>query len=107
MKYEVNRDVVSDLWPLCQSGDASPDSQALVEAYLVEDDAFATELKESDMLSEAMPNIKLSPDAEIRLLEEVQKRTRMKLLILGGSIALIGAIMIIALGAAIFFLGIR
>ena len=59
------------------------------------------------MLSRAMPDIKLSPDAEIRLLEEVQKRTRMKLLILGGTIALIGAIMIIALGAAIFFLGNR
>lgn len=106
MKYEVTRNVVNDLWPLCQSGDASTDSRALVEAYLARDASFATELKENEMPSRAMPDIKLSPEAEIRLLEEVQKRTRIKLLILGGSIALAGAIMIIALGAVIFFMGI-
>jgi hypothetical protein len=106
MKYEVTRDVVSDLWPLCQSGDASTDSQALIEAYLAEDGSFARELKESEMLFHAMPDIKLSPDAEARLLAEVQKRTRMKLLLLGGTIALVGAITIIAMGAAIVFMGI-
>jgi len=107
MKCEVTRDVVSDLWPLCQSGDASADSRRLVEAYLVEDVSFAGELKESEMLSHAMPNIKLSPDAEVRLLEEVQKRTRLKLMILGGAIVLIGFVLIVALGAVIFFLGLR
>lgn len=102
MKLEVTRDVVSDLWPLCRSGDASADSQKLVEAYLAEHGSFASELKESEMPFQVMPNIRLSPDAEVRLLKEAQKRARLKLLIIGGTIAVILSIGIVALGAAIF-----
>ena len=102
MKLEVTREVVNDLWPLCQSGDASADSRALIDAYLAEDGVFAVELKENDMLPHAMPNIRLSPDAELRLLENAQKRARLRLLIRGGAIALIGFVILVALGGAMF-----
>ncbi len=108
MKLEVTRDVVNDLWPLSQSGDASADSQALIEAYLVDDPSFATELKENDMLNEAMPEIHLSPDAERRLLDDAQKRARLKLMVIGGAIGLAGFITIGALAGVmlVVFLGI-
>ena len=32
MQHEVTRDLVNDLWPLYQAGEASDDSQALVAA---------------------------------------------------------------------------
>ncbi len=97
MKLDVTRQVVSDLWPLCRSGDASADSQALVDAFLAADDAFATELKETDMLSQAMPEVRLSADAELRLLEETRKQARLKLWVQGGAIALIGFILLLSL----------
>lgn len=107
MRYEVTREVVGDLWPLCQSGDASPDSQSLVAAYLAADPSFTTELEETAMDSHAMPEIHLSPDAERRLLSETQKRARLKLMVVGGSIAFGGIILLLALlGAlAMFFRG--
>lgn len=100
MKLEVTRDVVSDLWPLCRSGDASADSNELVEAFLAADRPFATELEENVMPDSIMPKIQLSPDAELRLLEETQKRARLKLWVQGGAIALAGFILLAALSGA-------
>jgi len=106
MKLEVTRDVVGDLWPLCESGDASADSRALVEAYLGEDRAFASQLKESEMLNRAMPEIHLSPNAELRLLRDAQDRARLKLMIIGGAIGL-GGFVILALVAGAMLLMVR
>ena len=97
MKLEVTRDAVNDLWPLYRSGDASADTRALVEAFLDQDEAFATTLRRSESLPRVMPGIRLSPDAERRLLDEAGKRARMKLLLIGGSIALVGLLAIVSL----------
>lgn len=43
----ITRDVISDLWPLYASGEASPDTRALVEAFLREDPEFAQTLHDS------------------------------------------------------------
>ena len=48
MRLDVNREVVRDLWPLYQSGDANPASKALVEEYLRLDPGFSTELGAAD-----------------------------------------------------------
>jgi ferric-dicitrate binding protein FerR (iron transport regulator) len=88
MRADVTRDVVSDLWPLCRSGDASADSRALVDAFLAQDAHFASVLKQSEDLRRVVPSVRLSPDAELRLLLEAQKQARLKLLIIGGCIAL-------------------
>lgn len=102
MKLEVTRDVVSDLWPLCRSDDASADTRALVDEFLAADETFASTLKESEMLPGAMPGLRLSPDAERRLLDHARERARLKLLVIGGSIALAGFVLLVALGGALF-----
>ena len=103
MKLEVTRDVVSDLWPLYQSGEVSAASRALVDAFLSGDDQFAASLQESDRLMRAMPTVRLSPDAERRLLHEASERARLKLLVIGGAIALGGFVVLAALAGLLFF----
>jgi hypothetical protein len=103
MKLDVTRDVVSDLWPLCQSGDASPDSQALVKHFLAQDTDYASVLKEGDELRRVVPAVRLSPDAELRLLLGAQQRARLKLLIIGGSIV-VGAGLLLAAFAGVLLL---
>jgi hypothetical protein len=72
---KVTRDVISDLWALCESGEATADTQALVEEYLASDPDFATSLRENGqaLLGQA-PS--LPPDLEARTLT----RTRRKLI---------------------------
>jgi hypothetical protein len=43
----VTRDVIADLWPLFVSGEASPDTRALIGAFQREDPEFARMLQES------------------------------------------------------------
>lgn len=104
MKTEVTRDVVKDLWPLCQSGDASSDSRAMVEAYLAQDTALAEQLRRGQDLSGLMPRVRLSPDAERRLLDDARQRARLKLLVTGGAIGFAGLLALIALVGALYFM---
>jgi len=97
MKYEVTRNVVRDLWPLCQSGDASSDSRALVDGYLATDAEFATTLKETATMNTAMPGMTLSPDAERRMLDDARARARTRLLLIGGGLAAAALIAFVAL----------
>lgn len=89
MNHQITRRVVEDLWPLCQSGDASADSRALVDAYLVHDPEFSTQLKEVTKMEHALPKVMLSPDTERRLLEEARSRAQTKLLLVGGGLAIL------------------
>ena len=101
MKLEVTRDVISDLWPLCRSRDASADSQGLVEQFLAQDSSFASALREGDSIRHVVPSVRLSPDAELRLLLDAQKRARIKLVILGGGIALAAILLFAAFAGAL------
>jgi hypothetical protein len=99
--FEVTRNVVSDLWPLCQAQEASADSRALVDAFLAHDAAFAAKLKESAMQPLDLTPLRLSPDAERRYLDDARANARMRMgLILFGMFAA-GAILVLALKAAI------
>ena len=102
MKLEVTRDVISDLWPLCQSGDASGDSRALVGLFLGEDPEFARRLRESEALPPVVPHVRLSPDAERRLLDEVAGRARTKMLLIAVAIATAGLFALSMVGGALF-----
>ena len=71
----VTRDIISDLWPLHVSGEASPDTSALVEAFLREDPEFARMVNES--AKEPFPRAKvpsLSPDHELKTLALIRRR---------------------------------
>jgi hypothetical protein len=102
MKLEVTQDVVRDLWPLCQSGEASADSRGLVDAFIHEDTVLAQTLKAAEELTTVVPRLRLSPDAERRLLDDARSRAQVKLLVIGGTIALLGLLFICSLGAAMF-----
>jgi hypothetical protein len=101
MKLEVTRDVVSDLWPLYETGEASMDSRTLVDTFLAEDRPFAATLRESQKLPQVMPAIKLSPDAERRLIDDARERAHMKMLLIALGIAVAGfvALSVIGMGA--------
>ena len=101
MMLEVTRDVVSDLWPLVRAGEASAGSRQLVDEFLVHDEAYAASLKESEMPPKTLPSLRLSPDAERRLLDEARATARTKLLVIGGALALGGLVLLTALGGAL------
>jgi len=105
MNYEVTRDIVNDLWPLCRNGDASPDSRGLVDRFLAEDADFAATLRESARLGNVTGDLRLSPDAERRLLDDARGRARLKLFVIGGSVAAAFFLLVSSLIVLLFVLG--
>jgi hypothetical protein len=71
---KITRAIIADLWPLCVSGDASPDSRALVEEFLEGDPEFARSLRDSggDPLSGLGGTP--PPDHELRSLALAKRR---------------------------------
>jgi hypothetical protein len=70
----VTREVINDLWPLYAAGEASPDSRALVEAFLQQDPEFARLLQrrgEEALLRQAPPGV--SPDREAQALRRTKR----------------------------------
>ncbi len=102
MKLDVTRDVASDLWALCRAGDASAETRALVDAFLAADPELAESLKkEEETMSTIVPQVRLSPDAERRMLDDAARNARLKLLIVGGSVALGAALLFAAFAGAL------
>jgi hypothetical protein len=66
----VTRDVVADLWPLYESGEATADTRTLVDEFLANDPAFATTLRATPPVNPAEPPG--APEAKLAAL----KRTR-------------------------------
>lgn len=70
----ITRDVIVDLWPLYQAGEASADTQALVEEFLQQDSELARLLQEqsqADLLKAAIPS--LPPDREAQALNRTKR----------------------------------
>lgn len=104
MKLDVTRDVVSDLWPLCRSGDASADSRSLVDHFLAEDRDFASMLRESTRLTSPLPPVRLSSQTERQLLDQARERARLKLLVLGGAVAIVGVAILASLSGLLLLM---
>jgi anti-sigma factor RsiW len=70
----ITRDVVTDLWPLYESGEASADTRRLVEEFLKGDPELARRLREDESakLLAAVP-APPSPDQETRALSAARK----------------------------------
>jgi hypothetical protein len=71
----ITRDVINDLWPLYAAGEASPDTCALIEAFLREDREFAQTLTE--LARERVPSPDapfLAPDHELKTLTRIKRR---------------------------------
>ena len=72
---KITRDVVSDLWPLYESGEASADTRALVEEYLRGDPELAERVRRaaSGALDASLAGTP-SPDLELRTLARTRRR---------------------------------
>lgn len=101
MKHEITRDLIQDLWPLYLSNELSSESRTLVDTFLSQDSDFAAKLHSSRKMPPVVPNLQLSPDQERRLLDQARERARMKLLIIGGAVAVIALLAITALAVVI------
>jgi hypothetical protein len=69
----ITRDVISDLYVLYSSGDATADSRRLVEDFLSQDPEFAATLKESGGTVPILP-APLPPAHELKTLDHVKRR---------------------------------
>ncbi len=73
----VTRDVISDLWPLYISGEASLDTRRMVEQFLADDEEFARNLRQAgeDPLEPYQPPA-LSADHEMKALQRAKRSLR-------------------------------
>ena len=70
----ITRNVVSDLWPLYQSGEASPDTRALVDEFLSGEPDFARLLREDESAKLLTPpKVAPPPDHETKTLNQVRR----------------------------------
>ncbi len=77
MNMNVSPATISDLWPLYASGDASPDTRALVDAFLAADQDLARTLRDSSELAvEMTAPPTLPPDHELQTLKRTKRRLR-------------------------------
>jgi len=64
---KITRDIVTDLWPLYHSGEASADTRALVDEFLAQDPEFARSLWGDDSTRLLEPaSLELEPDHEMK-----------------------------------------
>lgn len=69
----VTRDIISDLYVLYSSGDATADSRTLVEEFLSHDPELATSLKENGGTIPILP-APLPPGHELKTLVRIKRR---------------------------------
>jgi hypothetical protein len=105
MTDNVTRDVIIDLWPVYRSGEASTATQRLVEDYLAADPALRTDLERSETM-QAMPEVRLSPDAEYRMLADARDKTRMKYITIMVAIGAFCFIGLVSLVSALLYMGV-
>lgn len=103
MKAEISRDVISDLWPLYQAGEASADAKRLVEGFLEQDPEFRTLLKKSEAIRRGLPDIALSKEAEMRMIEVSRERIRATVWLVGAAIAAFVVVSMSFLAGALIF----
>lgn len=75
---KITREVITDLLPIYQSGEASQDTRNLVEAFLKEDLEFAriVNAEQASLLTENQPN--LPKENEMKTLEKTKKLLKLR-----------------------------
>jgi hypothetical protein len=71
---KITRDVVTDLWPVYGSGEASADTRALVEEFLQRDPEFASLVREDHSVRLLAPApVAPAPDHELQTFSRTKK----------------------------------
>ncbi len=75
---KITRDVVSDLWPLYKSGEASDDTRQLIDEFLRTDSEYARLLRESPetFRTDVLPP--LTQEREIKTIQMTKRRLRLR-----------------------------
>ena len=80
---KVTRDVILDLWPVYEAGEASAETRALVEEYLQQDPEFARLVRENGGAKALRPTpLTLPHDSEMATLLRTQKLMEYRRLVL-------------------------
>jgi hypothetical protein len=70
---KITRDVVVDLWPVYESGEASADTRALVDEFLKQEPDLARKLREDPSARVLAPvPLPLAPDHEMKAFKETR-----------------------------------
>jgi anti-sigma factor RsiW len=96
---EVTRDVILDLLPLYLGGEASADTQALVEEYLEHDPDLARLARQWQERLPGLPPAPVRPDAQALAYREARRQIAIKtitlaLVIAAGFLALVGGLIV-------------
>ena len=79
----LSRDVVSDLWVVYRSGEASADTVALVEAFLKDDPEFEQLIWRAEKEEPVAPTVGPAPEVMMRALNETRRRLRTQRVLMG------------------------
>ena len=82
---QVSRDVIRDLWALCEAGEASEDSRRLVDAFLAQDTELGAALRSNTgSLAASPPSLPLSHEAATltRMKRRLNRRSPLRLVAL-------------------------
>ena len=88
---KVTRNVVNDLLPLYQAGEASEDSRALVDEFLRDNPDYQREISERSALADSLATQSLpppDPNLERTTLERTRRYIRTRNILVGLAIAL-------------------
>jgi hypothetical protein len=89
---KVTRDVILDLWPVYEAGEASAETRALVEEYLQQDPEFARLVRENGGTKALRPRADALPrDAELETLVRTQRLMSYRRSVLLLALTLLGA----------------
>lgn len=86
---KITRDVILDLLPLYLEGEASPDTQALVEHYLDSDPELAEKVKVSKITTKPNDDLPIQKEDQMEAYKQAQKLILQRTIIWGTIIAFV------------------
>jgi hypothetical protein len=75
---KITRDVISDLWPLYESGEASEDTRHLIDDFLEHDGEFSKLIRESPETFRTDDLPPLTPEKEIETIQMTKRLLRLR-----------------------------
>jgi hypothetical protein len=72
----ITRDVIIDLWPLYEAGEASSDTKAAIEEFLAGDEEFARQIRQAPVPTLVPGCAGMRPDAEADALRRTRALVR-------------------------------
>lgn len=75
---KVTRDVISDLWPLYESGEASDDTRQLIDDFLEHDEEFSKIIRDSQKTLRTVDLPPLTPEKEMKTIQMTKRLLRLR-----------------------------